>query len=278
MGTQVAQKKLFGFGISKGLGGGNGSTIGGSGGGSKGKEVISNQGGVVASGSGIKKVSAEVKKKPTLTQITTNDYSLFQTTTSTNNKNSAPTTPNSKSKSSSSSPSKPTTDDMPHHYLPSITSDQQSGESNWTDLNWLKENTALNPNFLKTYFNQSRLSHLSIWKQELITLANDLQLSRSPSTFSSTSRSTSLKGKNKKRKEDDDSRIIMHVDFDCFFVSAGLIDRPELIGKPVAVCHTDGNMESRSSTSEIASCSYEARAKGVVNGMSYALFFLLFFL
>jgi DNA repair protein REV1 len=62
-------------------------------------------------------------------------------------------------------------------------------------------------------------------------------------------------------------KVIMHVDFDCFFVSCGLATRPHLKGKPTVVCHSQaGRMAS--STSEIASASYEARAKGVKNGIS----------
>ncbi|KAF8266584.1 hypothetical protein EI94DRAFT_1701612 [Lactarius quietus] len=67
-------------------------------------------------------------------------------------------------------------------------------------------------------------------------------------------------------------RVIMHVDFDAFFVSAGLVSRPHLRGKPVVVCHSQhaqsGAGAGASSTSEIASASYEARKFGVKNGMS----------
>lgn len=79
----------------------------------------------------------------------------------------------------------------------------------------------------------------------------------------------------------DSEKVIFHVDFDAFFVSCGLATRPELRGKPVVVCHSQGTQGStkddrnqnatdsgKGSTSEIASCSYEARAKGVKNGMS----------
>lgn len=62
-------------------------------------------------------------------------------------------------------------------------------------------------------------------------------------------------------------RIIMHCDFDCFFVSVGLITRPHLRGKPVVVCHSQGAQGGASSTSEVASASYEAREQGVKNGM-----------
>ncbi|KAI0823867.1 hypothetical protein BC628DRAFT_1323948 [Trametes gibbosa] len=76
-------------------------------------------------------------------------------------------------------------------------------------------------------------------------------------------------GKTKgKEKATDEERIIMHCDFDSFFVSAGLIDRPHLRGKPVVVCHSQGSTGGASSTSEIASASYEARKFGVKGGMS----------
>ncbi|CAK9819394.1 DNA repair protein Rev1 [Anthophora quadrimaculata] len=77
--------------------------------------------------------------------------------------------------------------------------------------------------------------------------------------------------------------VIMHIDMDCFFVSVGLRDKPELRGLPVAVTHAKGNKnpannkqtldsntnrdEKHGSLSEIASCSYEARKAGVKNGM-----------
>jgi DNA repair protein REV1 len=61
-------------------------------------------------------------------------------------------------------------------------------------------------------------------------------------------------------------KVIFHVDFDCFFVSCGLATRPHLRGKPSVVCHSQTGKNA--STSEIASASYEARDKGVKNGMS----------
>ncbi len=66
--------------------------------------------------------------------------------------------------------------------------------------------------------------------------------------------------------------------FDSFFVSVGLRDRPELRDKPIVVCHATGNApppsrsstssEAQSSTSEIASCNYVARSFDIRNGMS----------
>lgn len=84
---------------------------------------------------------------------------------------------------------------------------------------------------------------------------------------------------------------------DCFFVSVGLRQRPDLKGKPVAVTHAKGSqgvqntvdrqaefalykqrlpdgvvariedLDNNCSMSEIASCSYEARKCGIKNGM-----------
>lgn len=79
------------------------------------------------------------------------------------------------------------------------------------------------------------------------------------------------KGKNKARGGTalaEREKVIMHCDFDCFFVAAGLVTRPHLKGRPVVVCHSQGGQGGAGSTSEIASCSYEARKKGVKNGMS----------
>lgn len=127
------------------------------------------------------------------------------------------------------------------------------------DATWLRKHTALNPEYLAQYFAQSRLHFLSQSKAELMLLCNELQAGRTPPP-----RKASLDG------SANDGRTILHIDFDCYFVSAGLVSRPELRGKPVAVCHysTGAGGDSRHSTSEISSCSYEARAQGVRASMS----------
>ena len=81
------------------------------------------------------------------------------------------------------------------------------------------------------------------------------------------------KGK-EKEKAVDEERVIMHCDFDSFFVSASLVDRPHLRGKPVVVCHSQGAQGGQTSTSEIASASYEARKYGIKSGMRYAFPFV----
>jgi DNA repair protein REV1 len=108
----------------------------------------------------------------------------------------------------------------------------------------LRSSTVLNPDFLKSYFDQSRLHHLSTWKADLKNQMQQLTSSQKP------------------RRTRTGARCIMHVDFDCFFCSVSLLSRPELKDKPVVVGH--GGAKS----GEIASCNYVAREFGVHNGMS----------
>ncbi|KAK0218760.1 hypothetical protein IW262DRAFT_1387303 [Armillaria fumosa] len=151
---------------------------------------------------------------------------------------------------------------------------------------WRNAHTSVAPDFIEGYYKNSRLHHLSTWKSELKNLVKEAQehaetgnnatrvdLEEDPGMTGGVSmrgtefvmRSPSKKGKG---RAELDERVIMHCDFDCFFVSAGLISRPQLRGKPVVVCHSQGEQGGGSSTSEIASCSYEARDFGIKNGMS----------
>ncbi|KAL1718502.1 hypothetical protein EV715DRAFT_201040 [Schizophyllum commune] len=173
------------------------------------------------------------------------------------------------------------------------------------DPEWRKAHTSAASDFIDGYYKNSRLHHLSTWKAELKRLVQEAQAraedladaegeregdvaatrpagdaaskkvsgdedGADPLQYSMRAagfvlRSPSKKGKGKAREVPVD-RVIMHCDFDSFFVAAGLIGRPELRGKPVVVCHSqDGG---NSSTSEIASASYEARKFGIKNGMS----------
>lgn len=155
---------------------------------------------------------------------------------------------------------------------------------------WRAAHTSVAPDFIEGFYKHSRLHYLSTWKAELKNLVQqaqeavengpihesfsaigDLQdmaksgdvnmegaqlAARSPSKWKGKEKAPGLK------------RVIMHCDFDCFFVSVGLLSHPELRGKPVVVCHSQGSTGGASSTSEIASSSYEARSFGVKNGMS----------
>ncbi|PKI82630.1 deoxycytidyl transferase [Malassezia vespertilionis] len=118
---------------------------------------------------------------------------------------------------------------------------------------WRAEHTAANSEFLNGYYASSRLHHLSTWKsnlQDLVAQATT-ESARPPMD-------ALLHGM---------ARVIMHVDFDSFFVNVSLRSHSELRTKPVAVCHARQG-DSVSSTSEIASCNYIARSFGVRNGTS----------
>ncbi|KAA1475810.1 DNA repair protein [Dentipellis sp. KUC8613] len=147
---------------------------------------------------------------------------------------------------------------------------------------WRAAHTSVAPDFIEGFYKNSRLHHLSTWKAELKTLVAEAQerAERGPAPGLAHAQDAGvsmrgaelvmknpLKGKSKEKAVDKE-RVIMHCDFDAFFVSAGLIDRPHLKGKPVVVCHSQGAQGGASSTSEIASASYEARKFGIKNGMS----------
>ena len=108
---------------------------------------------------------------------------------------------------------------------------------------------ANNPGFIQKYFASSRLHHLSSWKADLVDFIGNMMKNKASSQC------------------DDDYRTIMHIDMDCFFASVGLRDKPHLRDKPVVVAHSIGGVAMDFSSSELASCNYIARSKGVKNGM-----------
>ena len=103
-----------------------------------------------------------------------------------------------------------------------------------------------NPNFLSDFFSASRLHLIGSWKERFQKLLDTLP---KPPPLPQP-----LQGS---------SRVIAHVDMDCFFASVAMRGRPELQGFAVAVAWSS----SESGAGEIASCNYLAREKGVKNGM-----------
>ena len=130
------------------------------------------------------------------------------------------------------------------------------------DERWRLNETAANTtDFLDKYYRESRLHWLSTWKAELKKMVGELSEKQSKGVDFGEGR----KRKHALKGTEEDGRVIMHIDFDSFFVSASLLAKPHLKGQPVVVCHA--SVGDANSSSEIASASYEARAFGIRNGM-----------
>nr|XP_023016559.1 DNA repair protein REV1 [Leptinotarsa decemlineata] len=164
--------------------------------------------------------------------------------------------------------------------------------------NKLSVKTASDPKFLEEFYSNSRLHLISTLGAEFKQLVGEMRL-KSNGQFPGKEKLLLTKGNATANSISD--IIIMHIDMDCFFVSVGLRNNPDLRGKPVAITHArrgqltntrpeqEANrkqefalyydqlplgaisrvdkLDTQSSMSEIASCSYEARKCGVKNGM-----------
>ena len=113
----------------------------------------------------------------------------------------------------------------------------------------VRKSTVVNPHFLKQYYEESRLHHLSAWKADLKSKLQKLAAEKTSSQ------------RTKERRLPGSRRYILHVDFDSFFAAVSLKKHPHFVDKPVVVAHGGG------SGSEIASCNYPARKFGIKNGM-----------
>jgi hypothetical protein len=159
--------------------------------------------------------------------------------------------------------------------------------------------------FIESFYQKSRLHHLSTWKAELKVLVreaakgnttilhqeqaakNDVKPNTSPRA--GTTNFFNLSSNQRTQAPPQRDKTIFHVDFDCFFASVGILDRSHLRDKPVVVCHSQvsGNNSSgsngadiserdlwegkhggkKTSMSEVSSANYVARAYGIKNGM-----------
>ncbi|KAL5291389.1 REV1 family protein [Megaselia abdita] len=166
--------------------------------------------------------------------------------------------------------------------------------------------TAVDPKFLSEFYNNSRLHHIATLGAGFKKYVSDLR-DKHNGDFPDRQKLKEILPKSEIFVKN--GQTVMHIDMDCFFVSVGLRKRPHLRGKPVAVTHSKGKSEhvplkdgvnrekemdlfvkkiekkaqdnvkasninsfsDKSSLSEVASCSYEARAKGVKNGMFMGL-------
>ena len=111
------------------------------------------------------------------------------------------------------------------------------------------KSTVVNPAFLKQYYEESRLHHLSAWKASLKTQIQAMAAEKSSSQRAREKRPLGAR------------RYILHVDFDSFFAAVSLKKHPEHADKPVVIAHGSGG------GAEIASSNYPAREFGIKNGM-----------
>lgn len=135
-----------------------------------------------------------------------------------------------------------------------------------TPVEETKTGTAVDSNFLEDFLKNSRLHHIATLGAGFKFHITDLR-KKHDGTFP---HREELRSKLRRCEAAPPSpEVVMHIDMDCFFVSVSLQKHPQLKGVPVAVTHSKGRNESEDfhSLAEIASCSYEARAKGLKNGM-----------
>uniref|UniRef100_A0A8C3XW64 DNA repair protein REV1 n=1 Tax=Chelydra serpentina TaxID=8475 RepID=A0A8C3XW64_CHESE len=108
----------------------------------------------------------------------------------------------------------------------------------------------LDCSFISDFYSRSRLHHISTWKCELTEFVNTLQR-KNNGVFPGREKLKKLKagrsalmivdtGNVSVLSSSKHQRCIMHMDMDCFFVSVGIRNRPDLKGKPVAVTSNRG--------------------------------------
>ncbi|XP_066863194.1 DNA repair protein REV1 isoform X1 [Kogia breviceps] len=104
--------------------------------------------------------------------------------------------------------------------------------------------------FISDFYSRSRLHHISTWKCELTEFVNTLQR-QSSGIFPGREKLKKMKAGRSAFVVTDPGNMsvlssprhqscIMHVDMDCFFVSVGIRNRPDLKGRPVAVTSNRG--------------------------------------
>nr|XP_029122970.1 DNA repair protein REV1 [Elaeis guineensis] len=109
--------------------------------------------------------------------------------------------------------------------------------------------TLMDPNFVENYFRNSRLHFIGTWRNRYRKRFSNML--------------SEVKGSKANINSGMQKPAIIHMDMDCFFVSVIVRNYPELIDKPVAVCHSD----NPKGTAEISSANYPARDYGVRAGM-----------
>eukprot|EP00198_Chlamydomonas_reinhardtii_P004670 XP_001694006.1 deoxycytidyl transferase [Chlamydomonas reinhardtii] len=104
--------------------------------------------------------------------------------------------------------------------------------------------TRTDPRFMETFFRNSRLHFIGTWRTRIEALMAEVEAA-APQPLPPAARGA--------------ERVVLHVDMDCFFASVAAVGRPELAGRPLAVCHSN----SGKGTGEVSSANYVARSYGI---------------
>lgn len=138
-----------------------------------------------------------------------------------------------------------------------------------------KRLTSESPGFLQEFYRNSRLHHLSRWREEAKQLVKTL-------TAAAAAARKRTKNDCSNAKNNNSNWLTLHVDLDCFFVAVSCLsyrkgNDDELLDDanvPMAVSHALSHSTAKSnfnfnfnSSSDISSCNYAARSFGIRNGM-----------
>lgn len=104
--------------------------------------------------------------------------------------------------------------------------------------------TASEAGFLSEFYSNSRLHHISTMGATFKQYVNELR-EKNQETFLGAELLKNWKTNQSSYKTSYNYKsVIMHIDMDCFFVSVGLRNKPDLKGFPVAVTHAKAGSEN----------------------------------
>jgi len=166
------------------------------------------------------------------------------------------------------SPKKKKSSSSSHHHRWQDTHPSKANYNHHHHLGEQIRTVGNDPNFLDSYFSNSRLSYIGSFKQRVKPTKNKPKNKNSNTVSSSSS-----------RFQTGGRKFVLLVDMDCFFASVALRKYPQYRNKPVAVGHAHSAKSnasekeistktySKNSSSELSTCNYVAREHGIKKGM-----------
>jgi DNA repair protein REV1 len=175
----------------------------------------------------------------------------------------------------------PTVTTTRHEEPTTISSPSTSKQQRHADSKYIQgriRTTGTDPNFLDSFFANSRLSFIGSYQQRTTTAAAPPFATSGSTTIASIQQIVPVCGDN---SSNNIQRFVFHVDMDCFFANVVLRKYPQYRDQPVVISHHGKTLKDReedpksssmkssssSSTSECATCNYHARKFGIQKGM-----------